>query len=146
LWAQYCSADGSVARRSSALPKPNYENPVVRAAAEKLNYIRNANDVGGGQDTFYFYSDIQSVYGVKRTKPSYTPRWVSNDANAYLTITCGEFRDNVPMMERKIKWARDIVLVPSSRQTYDPTKGVWEQFTGEGYRKLVHLSEGIYNM
>ena len=34
LWSAYCNADGSVARSSADLPKPNYENPVVKAAAD----------------------------------------------------------------------------------------------------------------
>ncbi|HTL13397.1 MAG TPA: hypothetical protein VL588_12965, partial [Bdellovibrionota bacterium] len=149
LWDSYCNADGSVEQDSADLPKPNYSNPLVKGVVAKLNAIDNFNIADAhSQRTFYFYGDIEKVYGVDSAangdKPAGTPSNVNAVSAAYVTIVCGEFRDNVKMLERKLKWAKDIVVVPESAQGYDAHKGVWEQMTGEGYRKLVQVSEALY--
>jgi len=148
-WDSYCNADGSVDAASADLPKPNYSNPLVKGVVAKLNAIDNFN-IGDAhsQRTFYFYGDIEKVYGVDSAangdKPAGTPSNVNAVSAAYVTIVCGEFRDNVKMLERKLKWAKDIVVVPEAEQGYDAHKGVWEQMTGQGYRKLVQVSEALY--
>ncbi|MCC7440877.1 MAG: hypothetical protein IT285_04550 [Bdellovibrionales bacterium] len=151
MWNRYCNRDGSVRINSAEIPKPNYTNALVKGVVAKLNHLDVSNESDeGAQRTFYFYGDIEKVYGVSSSptgaKPAGTPADVNAVSAAFLTIACGEFRDNPKMLERKLKWAKDIVVVPEQRQDYDPSKPVWPQVTGPGYRKLLEMSETLYSL
>ncbi|MBT3983970.1 MAG: hypothetical protein HOE90_21625 [Bacteriovoracaceae bacterium] len=146
-WQDLCSRGGAIERYSAVIPKPNYENEEIAAAAAKLSQIV--------PDSFYMYSDIQKVYGLcygskkkkGKCKPEQIegkPEAVTVDAHNFLTILCAEFRDDLAMLKSKLGWAERITVVPDMEQTYDPAKGVWEQVTGEGYHELVEFSEELY--
>jgi len=70
---------------------------------------------------------------------------VQQNTHNFLTILCGEFRDNVDLLEAKLKWVQNINIVKNQKQTYDKDLGVWEQLTGKGYNDLVKISVRLYN-
>ena len=151
LWNEFCNAN-AIEQDSADIPYPNYKNGEILKAVEKLNYIANAQEVDS--DTFWLYSDIEKVYnlctGTKKqnnTCPEINVNGliVHQNTHNFLTILCGEFRDNVALLEAKLKWVQNINIVKNQKQTYDKNKGVWEQLTGSGYNNLVRQSGRLYN-
>ncbi|MCK5072602.1 MAG: hypothetical protein KAQ98_04190 [Bacteriovoracaceae bacterium] len=152
-WNELCSANG-VKRKSADVPYPNYDNPEVWKAQEKLSYISKVAGKNVKSDTFWLYSDIERVYGLcagskkkKGTCPKITHKGTTIEQNAhnFLTILCGEFRDNIPMLNGKLKWAKNITILKNVKQGYLKSKGVWEQLTGPGYKQLVRFSSTLYD-
>ena len=150
LWNELCNSN-SIEQNSADIPYPNYKNVEILKAVEKLNYISNSQEANS--DTFWLYSDIEKVYnlctGTKKknnTCPEINVNGliVQQNTHNFLTILCGEFRDNVTLLEAKLKWVQNINIVKNQKQTYDSNKGVWEQLTGMGYNNLVKLSATIY--
>jgi hypothetical protein len=134
-----------LSRLSFKTPVPNYNNPLIKQIVKKLNQVDSSS--------FYLYRDIEKVYGLcsgskkndeECRKQNNIPEDVSTDAHNFITIACGEFRDNPEMLLSKLQWTSRMNIAKDEKQTYDPAKGVWEQLTGPGYEKLVDISESLY--
>jgi len=152
LWNELCNAN-SIEQNSADIPYPNYKNEEILKAVEKLNYISNTQK--SNSDTFWLYSDIEKVYNLctgAKKKNNTCPEINVNgliihpNTHNFLTILCGEFRDNVNLLEAKLKWVQNINIVKNKKQTYDSNKGVWEQLTGTGYYDLVRISQELYSL
>ena len=152
LWNELCNSN-SIEQNSADIPYPNYKNVEIQKAVQKLNYISNAQGIDS--DTFWLYSDIEKVYnlctGTKKKKNTCPEikvdgSFIHQNTHNFLTILCGEFRDNVDLLEAKLKWVQNINLVKNQKQTYDENKGVWEQLTGLGYNALIWQSADLYRL
>jgi len=149
-WNELCNAT-SVEQNSADIPYPNYKNVEILKAVDKLNYISTAQEANS--DTFWLYSDIEKVYNLctgSKKKNNTCPEInvdgliIHQNTHNFLTILCGEFRDNVTLLEAKLKWVQNINIVKNQKQTYDSRKGVWEQLTGSGYNDLLRISVDLY--
>lgn len=155
IWNTYCVGD----RESTQIPIPNYYNKEVIKAAGILATVQ--------PQSFYFYSGPLNAYGLRTyTKdeatgksnaelvepPSSFPqvKEVKNgrkNANAFLTVLCGEFRDRPTLIKEKVEWVNSMNKLPVTKQKKMKMKDhVWSKMTAESYSRYIRLSYQIYNM
>jgi hypothetical protein len=138
LWNRYCVGTAD----SADVPKPNYADPEVQAAVEKLKL--------GAEKSYYMYWEILNAYNLKRNKAwvpqAELPAGVSLPANAYLVYLCGEFRDRATMIQAKLKWISNIAkLSVKPQQPIDPSKNLWPQVSAHSYRPFLSFSASLWN-
>jgi hypothetical protein len=146
IWQNYCDASKSLTRKSATVPIVNYNNKFIQQAVVKLNQVEASS--------FYQYKEIEKIYGLcsgrsktaKTCKEGQVPKidGLKIDTHNFLTILCGEFRDNVKMLDAKLKWVARMNIVQDGKQRYTPKKDVFEQITGKGYRDLVSFNNSLY--
>ena len=125
IWNRYCNASGKVARESLDIPQPNYKTDAVKSAATRLVQI--------SPYSYYFYAGPLSAYrlvtygekdpatGKSVRKLAAPPenfkinshvdgkevvinKYGRENAHAFLTVLCGEFRDRPSLIAEKVKW------------------------------------------
>lgn len=146
-WQKYCDHTNSLDRLSATIPKVNYENELIKKAALKLNQVEG--------NSFYQYKEIEAIYGLcngisknsKRCLEEKLPKveGLKVDTHNFLTILCGEFRDNISMLESKLEWVARMNIVANGAQAYSSEKDVFEQITGQGYQKLISFNSSLYD-
>jgi hypothetical protein len=166
-WEQLCGNNGSK-QKSSALPAPVYTHPLIAKVAEKFSAIESIELQARQQDgkteqdkagsyvksmAFSPYNDFEETYGLCSGKKKYQnkcapeqkgPKNVGINTHNMLTILCGEYRDNLSMLNKKLEWLSNAVITPNAKQTYSKSKNVFDQLTGDGYKQMVKLSLALY--
>jgi len=169
-WEQLCGNNGLVKQNSSAIPTPNYANPLIKKVASKFSTIEaieldarkkdnkmETDDKSGDSFvrsmTFSPYTDIENAYGLcsgkkksqnKCKSDQMGPSGVGINTHNMLTILCGEYRDNLTMLKKKLAWLANTVITPNGKQTYRKNKKVFEQLTGEGYKAMIRISYNLH--
>ncbi|MBT3584860.1 MAG: hypothetical protein HN509_08125 [Halobacteriovoraceae bacterium] len=161
-WKDLCSADGSVEQNSSDFPKVNYQNSLIKRAATKLSEVAVAEQDGRKSDlrediksiAFNPYTDFERTYGLCARKSKYKaggckpeqlpPKEYHVEAHNMLTIMCGEYRDRLSTLKKKLQWLSKINLSQDSVQTYNRKKKVFDQMTGQGYQRLTEISKSLH--
>ena len=151
IWENYCRGKGGQEghdRKVVHVPVVNYSNNLVKKAVAKLDQVH--------PDSFYQYSDIERVYGLCsgsrkkkgqcKGKTGNKPANVKIDTHNFLTILCGEFRDNLRLLKSKLNWAANMHIVKNGKQGYDKNILPFRQLTAQGYLDLVDLSETVYEL
>lgn len=138
LWSSYCSDTGA----APSIPKVNYNDPLVKAASEKLKSV--------SRKSYYLYGDIVRVYGLKTgkiwNKVAGLPKGVSLEANAFLVYLCGEFRDRATMIQEKLTWITKLNKVPVGKQApIDLSKPLWQQVAAESYATYLEFSSKLWS-
>lgn len=149
IWQNYCDSSKSLKRKSATIPLVNYQNELVLEAAKKLNQVE--------ANSFYQYKEIEKIYGLCNGRSKESQKCIDEkvpkveslelkvDTHNFLTILCGEFRDNVRMLKSKLEWVARMNIVQDGEQAYTKDKDVYEQITGQGYQKLVSFSSQLYS-
>lgn len=131
LFAQYCLGDN----KAEIIPIPNYSNELVINAAKKLSRVKETNLVN--------YTEIIKIY---RSGAGTAPVGISNQAHIYLVQLCGEYRDRSTMIEAKLKWINNIVMLKDIDQPLqiDKEKNIWSQLSGREYNSYLKLSSEVF--
>jgi len=144
IWADYCGGS----RNSADIPTPNYKNRDVLNAVKKLAMV--------SPYSFYFYSGPLYTYNLKNGKelvdvPVNFPadiKEVKNgrkNANAFLTLLCGEFRDRPTLIKEKIRWVNRMYTLPTTPQaTINIRHELWSQVSAHSYRGYIENSAAIF--
>ncbi len=136
LFSKYCIGDAT----SPAVPQPNYANAEVRKAAAIMSKVANLN--------IYFYGDVKRIYKAGSPLPAdQQAQGTTENAHLYLVQTCGEFRDRAEMVQAKIRWVNNMVLLGDKAQgPIDPSaKNVWAQVSGHSYMPYLEISRAVYD-
>ncbi|MEZ0392833.1 MAG: hypothetical protein ACAH59_11505, partial [Pseudobdellovibrionaceae bacterium] len=133
LFNQYCIGNSE----SAEVPNPNYHNDKVMRAARILSKVADLN--------FYFYSDIKRIY--KKGSVA-APSGISENAHLFLIQTCGEFRDRAEIIEGKVKWVNNMIMLgeKSQKNPVDLKANIWTQLSGQSYNRYLELSNQIFSM
>lgn len=131
LFSQYCIGDAS----SAQVPNVNYSNQKVMRAARILSKVANIN--------FYYYADIKRIY---KNGAQSAPAGITDNAHLFLVQTCGEFRDRAEMIEGKVNWVNNMIMLGSEpqKQNVDISGNIWTQLSGHSYNKYLQLSNQIF--
>ncbi len=143
IWQTYCSGD----RKSSEIPRPNYQEPEVIKAVQKLSMVSALS--------FYFYSGPLYAYNLKIAKelidaPADFPdiKEVKNgkkNAHAFMTVLCGEFRDRPTLIKAKVRWVNKMYTLPVEPQKkINLNKELWSQVSAESYAKYIQNTKNIF--
>jgi hypothetical protein len=132
LFAQFCVGQAN----SADVPTPNYENDRVSRAGRMLSKVADKN--------FYFYSDIKKIYEKPAGNP---PEGISKNAHIFLTQTCGEFRDRAEMVQGKINWVNNMIMLRNEpqKQNVDLQGNIWTQLSGNSYNAYLQLSNQVFS-
>lgn len=144
LWQTYCSRYGNGPEKAVSLetPTPNYNNPLVRQAAEKLGQVADKS--------FYLYGAMKKAYKLSSATP---PAGISRNAHSFLIYLCGEFRDRPTMVQAKLEWTSKLNKLSVRAQKeltpkgFDvrPGQNVWLQMAAETYRPYLTISSQVFN-
>lgn len=144
IWADYCGGN----RNSADIPTPNYKNRDVLNAVKKLAMV--------SPYSFYFYSGPLYTYNLKNGKelvdvPANFPADIQEvkngrkNANAFLTLLCGEFRDRPTLIKEKIRWVNRMYTLPTTpQQTINIRHELWSQVSAHSYRGYIENSAAIF--
>lgn len=145
IWQKYCQGE----RQSSEIPKPNYTDSEVRSAVAKLAMVAPLS--------YYFYSGPLYIYQLKNSEtkelvdpPSDFPNVpeVKNgkkNANAFLTVLCGEFRDRPTLIKNKINWVLRMRTLPVTPQkVVNLNHELWSQMSAHSYTKYIRNTRAIF--
>ena len=144
IWADYCGGN----RNSADIPTPNYKNRDVINAVKKLAMV--------SPYSFYFYSGPLYSYNLRNGKelvdvPANFPadiKEVKNgrkNANAFLTLLCGEFRDRPTLIKEKIRWVNRMYTLPTTPQTnINIRHELWSQVSAHSYKGYIENSAAIF--
>lgn len=136
LFAKYCTGTADSAEPTV----PKYGNAEVARASRILSKVAPKN--------FYFYGDIKRVYKAGLAAlgtAGAAPAGVTDDAHLFLVQTCGEFRDRAEMVEGKIKWVNNMILLKNETQAkVDYSKNIWSQLSGQSYNKYLQISNAVF--
>ncbi|AZZ37658.1 hypothetical protein CIK05_12915 [Bdellovibrio sp. qaytius] len=144
IWANYC-----VGKRNSAdIPMPNYKNKDVINAVKVLAKV--------SPYSFYFYSGPLYTYNLKNGKdlvdvPAEFPADIQEvkngrkNANAFMTLLCGEFRDRPTLIKEKIRWVNRMYTLPTTPQkTINIRNELWSQVSANSYGNYIRNSRAIF--
>lgn len=133
LFSEYCLGRAD----SAQVPNVNYENPKVMRAARILSKVANLN--------FYYYADIKRIY---KNGSEAAPPGVSDNAHLFLVQTCGEFRDRAEMIEAKVNWVNNMIMLGTEPQKseVDISGNIWTQLAGKSYNTYLELSNKIFEL
>lgn len=139
LWKKYCVGDPD----GADAPKPKYTNAKVKEAADILS--KQVAPL-----SFYFYTGPVRAYGLDskaKSPPEGTPKGVTVQANIFLTVLCGEFRDRATMVEAKLNWVQNLYKLPVTKQKkeVDYNKSIWSQFSAHSYLPYLEFSKALYD-
>jgi len=131
LFSQYCLGNAN----SAQVTNVNYSNPTVMRAARILSRVADIN--------FYYYADIKRIY---KNGSQAAPAGVTENAHLYLLQSCGEFRDRAEMVEAKINWVNNMVILGSDPQktNVDLNGNIWSQLSGHSYNTYLQWSRQIF--
>jgi hypothetical protein len=143
MFKSYC---GDVDSTSAEPPQPNYSNPDVLKAAKRISNVAPLN--------IYYYGDLKRVYkkGSPMT-PAIEALGVKENGHLFIVQTCGEFRDRAEMIQAKINWVNDMVLLGNETQkplqlstdeSKSYNKNVWAQVSGHSYMPYLNVSIAVY--
>lgn len=97
---------------------------------------------------FYFYGGVTKLYKLSSNSvPDGTPDGIEPEAHIFLTQLCGEYRDRATMIEAKLNWANNILILPKAQNpafTIDPTKNVWAQVPASAYQPYLDISSRVW--
>ncbi len=137
MFSKYC---GNVKADSADAPAPNYGNADVLKAARRISKVAPLN--------IYYYGDLKRIYkkGSPLTEQA-TSLGVNEMGHLFVVQTCGEFRDRAEMIQAKIQWVNDMVLLGDEAQgPIDPkSTNVWSQVSGHSYMPYLNISVSVYN-
>jgi hypothetical protein len=137
MFSEYC---GNVKADSAEPPQPNYSNSDVLKAAKRISKVAPLN--------IYYYGDLKRIYkaGSPMT-PEIEAKGITENGHLFIVQTCGEFRDRAEMIQAKINWVNDMVLLGSDAQgPIDPkSENVWSQVSGHSYMPYLNISVSVYN-
>lgn len=137
-WEKYCIGTAD----STEIPEVNYKNARVKKVAVKLSEVADLS--------FYFYSGPLKAYGLKKgnslvNAPKSAPKGTTPNANAFLVLLCGEFRDRATMVEAKLKWVENLYLLPTEEQgPIDSNENLWSQVSAHSYRPFLTFSSALW--
>lgn len=145
IWNNYCIGN----RVSAEIPKPNYQNKEVISAVKKLAMV--------SPYSFYFYSGPLYTYNLKNGKELVDPsaefpqdiQEVKNgrkNANAFMTLLCGEFRDRPTLIKEKIRWVNKMYTLPAAKRTkpINIARELWSQVSAYDYDGYINNSRRIF--
>ena len=98
------------------------------------------------------YTDFEKVYNLctSSTKnkgeckgSQKAPAGVGQNTHNMLTILCGEYRDNLSMLKKKLQWLGKAEITQPGTQKYSKSKKVFDQLTGEGYKGMIEISNSL---
>lgn len=145
IWETYCVGD----RKSADIPKPNYKQPEVIKAVQKLSVV--------SPYSFYFYSGSLYAYELKQANkelvdvPADFPdvkevKSGKKNAHAFMAVLCGEFRDRPTLIKEKIRWVNKMYTLPAEPQkTINLNNELWSQVSAESYAKYIGNTRAIFN-
>ena len=166
IWNRYCNASGKVERLSLDIPQPNYKTDAVRSAATRLVQI--------SPFSYYFYSGPLSAYRLVTYEKGADGKSVRNlaappadfkinadvdgqavvinklgreNAHAFLTVLCGEFRDRPSLIADKVKWVNRMYTLRDTKQNLFNTgmnDNVWGQLSAHSYKKYIQTTRQIF--
>jgi len=134
MFSTYCVGDSTAA----ATPQPNYSNAEVQKAARIMSKVADKN--------IYYYGDIKRIYKAGAPKPA-SQSAITDNAHLFLVQVCGEFRDRAEMIQGKIRWVNNMVLLGNEpQQPIDPKgQNVWAQVSGHSYTPYLRMSMSVYS-
>ena len=117
-------------------PDVNWNNEEVLRAARILSKVADTS--------YYMYREIRQVYVTNQSPPP--PAGISKNANTFLRILCGEFRDRATLIASKLRWIHNMVMPGQEPQstTIDLNRNVWSQLSGHSYKAYLALSDRIW--
>jgi hypothetical protein len=122
-WSDYCSMQGSV-------PTGKMSNPTVKEAYNILKTVAPMS--------YYFYSGPVRAHGLKKTP--------TNQADLFVSLLCGEFKDRPTMIREKLEWVKRLYLLPKTAQgAIDVNKPLWSQVSAHSYRPYLNYSSALWH-
>lgn len=125
---------------------------VYRSLQTVSELIRNTKIERLQSQHFYFYGGVTRLYGLNKAQvPGEAPKGTRPVAHIYLTQLCGEYRDRATMIESKLNWIENLVILgdatPKSLQTFkiDVNKNVWAQIPADAYSRYISLSHEVWS-
>lgn len=153
----------SLSSQLSSSPQNLPLSPEIKTLGAKLSVLASSSDNAAylssvisdqlkplkRADHFYFYSPVVQAYRIKKTAvPDNAPKGTQPEAHTFLTLLCGEFRDRATMIEAKLNWAKNIYILPATKQTtfaIDPAKNVWSQIPASAYYPYLSISGQVWS-